>query len=166
MGTPLSAMTLDDLPPNDATWNVFVSGHPAAQRGSVLASEERELMGEWMPFKVTIHQGDEAVDSVGVFDAYTRGDRWNGFVTPYFTQEEGQRVVAWTDAMLRRYPPDAVETLRWDDDLSAFVMESADYPHEPGEPIPNDDIIPAVSGGELGVDLYPVGAYRWKWQEG
>ena len=33
------------------------------------------------------------------------------------------------------------------------------------EAIPDDDIVPAVAGGELGVDLYPIGAYRWTWEE-
>jgi len=40
---------------------------------------------------------------------------------------------------------DAVETVRWDDTLSAFVLESLDDPHEEGEPVPNENIVPAVS---------------------
>jgi len=55
---------------------------------------------------------------------------------------------------------DAVETVRWDDTLSAFVLESLDDPHEEGEPVPNENIVPAVSVEELGIDLYPIGAYR------
>src|SRR4051794_22172435 len=123
------------------------------------------MMREWQPVRVMIHQGDTEIDAMGVFDAYTLGDRWNGFITPYFTKEEGHRVAAWAEAMLSTYPPDAVETVRWDDALSAFVLESPDYPHQAGEPIPDEDLVPAVSAGEVGVDLYPIGAYRWTWDE-
>ena len=71
------------------------------------------------------------------------------------TEANGAGVACWWPMR-----SDAVETVCWDDTLSAFVLESPDDPHDEGEPVPNENIVPAVSVEELGVDLYPIGAYR------
>jgi hypothetical protein len=120
-------------------------------------------MQAWQPIRVTISQGDDDIDALGVFDALTLGDSWNGWATPYFTKEEGQRIVAWVDAMLRRFPPDSIEAVRWDDAYATFVVESPDDPHEPGKPIPVEDVVESVAG-EYGLNLYAIGTYRWTWE--
>jgi hypothetical protein len=71
------------------------------------------------------------------------------------TEANGAGVACWWPMR-----SDAVETVCWDDTLSAFVLESSDDPHDEGEPVPNENIVPAVSVEELEVDLYPIRAYR------
>lgn len=122
-------------------------------------------MSEWKKVRVTIHMGDSAVDAIGVFDAFTKGDSWNGWITPYFTEEQGKRVVAWTRATKERYPELEVETVSWDEDRQAFIMKDPQYPHPPGEPIPAEDLVDGFRVEELGLVLFGIGAYKWTWQE-
>jgi hypothetical protein len=122
-------------------------------------------MARWSEIEVTVHVGDAEIDGIGVFHAYTRGERWNGFATPFFTRAEGQRVSEWSAAMARKFGRDSVETVVWDDALASFVLESSEYLHEVGEPIPREDIVVGMEHERLGESVYGIGAYRWTWEE-
>jgi len=93
----------------------------------------------------------ELLGIAGEFVALTEGDHWNGWECPYFTREEGLRLVeAWnavTDEASGRGPA------RYDIDNDRFEF---------------------TLGGEVdtfgaesveGVKLYPIGAYGWCWEE-
>jgi hypothetical protein len=122
-------------------------------------------MSGWKPVRVTISMGDSEIDAMGVVDAYTRGDRWNGWVTPYFDEPQAHRVAAWTRALREKFPDLEVETVAWDDDLKAFVLEDPQYPHATGEPIPGEDIVAGIRGEEPAPVLYGIGSYKWAWEE-
>jgi hypothetical protein len=92
-------------------------------------------MSEWKSITVMIETGDPEVDAIGVFDDFTHDDWWNGFVTPCFTEEQGKRVVVWTEALVRAYGPDGVETVTWDPGRRGFVTNDPSYPHARGEPV-------------------------------
>ena len=86
----------------------------------------------------------------GAFEAFSKGDDWNGWACPWFTYPEALRFVdAWNAPVedCGRGPA------RYDSecDLFEFTIE--------GE---TDRFEPEVIDG---VKLYPIGAYGWCWEE-
>jgi len=86
----------------------------------------------------------------GTFEAFSKGDDWNGWACPWFTYPEALRFVdAWNAPVedCGRGPA------RYDSerDLFEFTIE--------GE---TDRFEPEVIDG---VKLYPIGAYGWCWEE-
>src|SRR5687768_8450291 len=76
------------------------------------------------PIKVTI------LDEGDTYDAYTTGDRWNGFVVPYFTKDEAERVCAWLEKENETKPFPA-ENVAWDSGRGTFLVTT--YDHFTGE---------------------------------
>ncbi len=87
----------------------------------------------------------------GAFEAFTADDHWNGWECPFFTREEGLRLVeTWntaTDEASGRGPA------RYDGGKDQFEFTLG------GEL----DTFGAESVEE--VTLYPIGAYGWCWEE-
>jgi len=111
---------------------------------------------EWHRIRVTIAIGDPELDSIGTFDAFGNGDEWNGFVTPYFDEEEGKKVAAWTEAAFRKFPEG--DRVWWDEDRQIFLLigsfDESDRPREvSGMTIPAYDR-----------PVYGIGAHEWTWE--
>lgn len=121
-------------------------------------------MSEWQSIRVTIRMGDPVLDDFGLFEAYTTGDDWNGWVTPYFTEAQGKRIARWTRMLKEKIPDGEVESVYWDETRGMFILESPEDPHEPDEPIPAEDLVEGIWVDELNDLLYGIGAYRWTWE--
>ncbi len=117
-------------------------------------------MMRWHPVKVMIDLGDKGD---AVFDAYTRGNSWNGWTIPFFTAEEDKRIVDWTHEMAKQ-SPEGIETVIWNEERQVFVLEDLQYPHTPAKPIPEEDVLAGVSIEELGLTLSGIGSYKWTWE--
>ena len=114
--------------------------------------------------RVTIPLDDPELDRIGVFNAYTTGDNWNGFVVPYFTESEGKRIGAWSRLLREKTSRGEDETVEWDEERRAFIMKDPHYPHEAGAPIPSEDIIEGRWNEDAGEMVYGIGAYKWTWE--
>jgi len=81
------------------------------------------------------------------FSAYVdKSVRWNGWLCPYFTRGEAERVV------------DALQIGVYDAERDAFVVQDEDgQPYEAFER--------TALTAEDGSALYAVGAYSWSWCE-
>lgn len=117
-------------------------------------------MTRWHQVKVMIDLGDE---EDAVFDAYTRGDSWNGWTIPFFTAEEGKRIMGWMHELAKQ-SPEEIETVTWDEERQAFMLDDPQYPHMIDKPIPEEDVVNGVLIEELGLTLYGIGAYKWTWE--
>ena len=103
---------------------------------------------------------DPETDAAGIFNAFTDGSTWNGWLVPYFTADEGRRVAAWTGLAARNSSePDVQDTVRWDPEGKVFVPESHAFPGEPEREVVEGVHVPAV-----GQTLYGIGGYRWTWE--
>lgn len=122
------------------------------------------IMLNWKSIQVAIMMGDD-LDASTVFRGYTDGEQWNGWATPAFTREEGQRIATWTNALAERLPEDTVERVWWDEERQAFIMEDPSYPHVRGEPIPDEDIVSGFRCVEVDQRLFRIGTYKWTWEE-
>ena len=83
---------------------------------------------------------------------YTRGDRWNGWATPYFEKEEAIRVMQGYNKC-----SDEVEKMTYDEENDIFItwIEGYnDYEYWKGEDIQTEDGVK---------HLYGIGAYSWVW---
>lgn len=92
--------------------------------------------------------GRFALDSFGdeVFDGFTQGETWNGWARPYFTFEQGQRIVEAHRAQGNK--------ARYDESGDAFSFEL------------NEDEIDTFPSEQVeGQKLYPIGAGCWIWEE-
>lgn len=97
------------------------------------------------------HEMKFQIDSFGgqIFDGYSFGGTWNGFMCPYFTFDQAQRIV------------DAYRLRGWE----AWYEEKADqfvftYSHNN---LDERDIFPA---NEIdGRKFYPIGSSAWIWDE-
>jgi len=86
----------------------------------------------------------------GTFEAFSKGDDWNGWACPWFTYPEALRFVdAWNAPVEDRGRGPA----RYDSEraLFEFTIEGETDRFEPE----------AIDG----VKLYPIGAYGWCWEE-
>jgi hypothetical protein len=84
------------------------------------------------------------------FDGYTRDEDWNGFACPYFSLEQGRRVV---DAWQRKG-----WKARYDVEADSFIFEMQAGGGEPD--------YETYAGSEVeGVKVYPIGAFSWIWDE-
>ncbi len=100
------------------------------------------------------------------FEGFTRGESWNGFSCPYFTFEQGQRIVEATNKAAAEWhlrdPEFNTFYGRYDSQRDAFVFY---YKLEADSQTPEQDwdIFP----GEMleGMKLYPIGAGGWAWTE-
>jgi len=89
----------------------------------------------------------------GSFQAFTRGDHWNGWDCPFFTRIEGQRLVEAWNSQLEGEDVSERGQARYDGTQNRFEF---------------------VLSGELDAfdakvidesELYPIGAYGWCWTE-
>lgn len=79
------------------------------------------------------------------FEGFSNGESWNGWACPYFTFEEGQKILQ---------AHNSGEAKGWFDDRGdQFVFEIQD----------EKEVCPAVE--ENGVKLYPIGSGSWIWEE-
>lgn len=115
-------------------------------------------MAAWQSMRVTVILGDDEIDRAGAFEAFTRGETWNGWLVPYFTVAEGQKIASWTElAAASSGNPESQDIVRWDEPLKAFVIETRIYPDDP-------EVIQGHHIEELDRTLYPIGGYRWSWE--
>jgi hypothetical protein len=100
------------------------------------------------------------------FDGFTREETWNGFDCPYFTFEQGQRIVESTNEAAKEWQlrDPKFNTLhgRYDAQLDAFVFY---YRQEADLQTPEQDC--DIFYGEMveGMKLYPIGTGSWAWTE-
>lgn len=85
------------------------------------------------------------------FHGLTSGQNWNGFACPFFTHEEGMRLVCVNNST------EFSGRLVFDADKDAFLF----FEHE------GDNEEPSVYSASLinGVKFYPIGACGWTWNE-
>lgn len=115
-------------------------------------------MATWQRIQVTVDTGIPESDDFGVFEAFIDGDVWNGWVVPYFTETEGQRIARWSRLVASQSSePTSQDVVTWDAEAGTFVIDSGAYPDQP-------EIIPGRFVEELGQTLYGIGAYRWAWE--
>lgn len=79
------------------------------------------------------------------FEGYSNGEEWNGWACPYFTLEEGQKI-------LRAHNSNGLKGM-FDKIADQFVFENVD----------ENEFYPAII--EDGVKLYPIGNGSWIWEE-
>lgn len=107
---------------------------------------------------------DFDVDSVRptVFDGYTKGESWNGFACPYFTREQGLRIVQmWNEVGVEMAQPGHCPLAAWFDEATdTFVFPMADATSLDAEEI---DRFPGIDAE--GLHLYPIGTAGWTWWE-
>lgn len=115
---------------------------------------------EWKRIRVEM---DMVTDGTS-FEAYTKGERWNGFATPFFTREEGLRLMEMMSATnkLNGIPEDSYHYFYTaDDGIDAFITQDDDQV--------KDGIFEqwdvAEERGPNGEKLYPIGAWAWVWTE-
>lgn len=89
---------------------------------------------------------DEMADDEYI-DAYSFGQRWNGWAYPYFTREQLDKVLAVNDE------------LRFEDDK---VIQPTQYEGEPDD-VWEKETIKTVDGEK---EVWPVGAGFWCWNVG
>jgi hypothetical protein len=90
-------------------------------------------------------------ERAGPYKAYTRGDLWNGFAIPAFTQETALQILNETRG------------ISWyhDDTTDSFLIRSeGDDLGDP--PYQCQGFAANTEDGPLW--LYPIGAYFWTWQ--
>ncbi|WP_176331408.1 hypothetical protein [Burkholderia vietnamiensis] len=86
------------------------------------------------------------------YQAYSRGETWNGWECPYFTFDEAMKVTQHQDMKCLRYDPESDQ----------FVMNDPSYKDDPTyepEVFKRQNI--TVDGAQIGV--YPIGAFSWCW---
>ena len=91
---------------------------------------------------VTLDTADDKLFSAYVDESV----RWNGWLCPYFTREEAERVV------------DALKVGVYDAERDAFVVHDED-----GQPFETFERTALTA--DDGSALYAVGAYSWSWSE-
>jgi len=97
----------------------------------------------------------------GMFEGYTDGSNWNGWATPYFTYEEGERIM---DAITELHKQDDELPIRgevgyYDEAEDAFIV--------PGE---GDNEAEIFYGMDIKINgkkirVYPIGNGSWIWDE-
>lgn len=83
---------------------------------------------------------------------YTRGDRWNGWATPYFEKDEAIRVMQGYNE-----GKEIAEQMTYDEENDMFIAwleDYKDYDYWKGEDIQTEEGIK---------HLYGIGAYAWVW---
>ncbi|MBK1901999.1 MULTISPECIES: hypothetical protein [Burkholderia] len=104
----------------------------------------RIVQSEFGMFSVSLDVGPS-------YQAYSRGERWNGWECPYFTIEEAMKLLA--------HP--YLDGLRYDAEGDKFIMDDGD-----GEVL--DETVFAsrvvlVDGNPIKV--YAIGAFGWCWNK-
>lgn len=77
------------------------------------------------------------------FAGFTKGDDWNGWACPYFSFDEGMKIVEASEPGKGRY----------DEPSDSFIFRPDD----------DEETYPAVV--EDGQKLYPIGNRYWIWEE-
>jgi hypothetical protein len=90
-------------------------------------------------------------DNIHVFEGYTKGDKWNGWDTPYFTKDVALKVLEWLKQRLDYHKSE------YDSKLDAMITA---YESDDVEVWEGMDI---VVNGET-IHVYPIGAYSWIWE--
>jgi hypothetical protein len=92
----------------------------------------------------------EWLDEGTLLEGFSNGMRWNGWAMPYFSRETGLRLCTM------------LPSLRFDAGRNAFVSFCEDYPE--GE---QEEVFEACAVDVDGValELYPVGAGSWTWDD-
>lgn len=117
-------------------------------------------MAKWQRIRATVVMDDPETDCAGVFEAFTDGRTWNGWLVPCFSFEEGKKISEWTKlAAASSVDPDVQDMVRWDAETHAFILESRAYPDEPER-----NVIDGQYVEELGQILYDIGGFRWTWE--
>jgi len=103
------------------------------------------------PIAVQLDGLNDANGSPRWFAAFTNGEHWNGFATPYFEKSVGDAIVA---AFNTPTPPrTSVGTRAWyDAERDAFVFQDEEDDEEAFAAVRID-----------GRTLYPIGAWFWTW---
>ena len=81
---------------------------------------------------------------------------WNGFVCPFFTKEEADKVAAWSNGLAAEFPESA-ETITYDEEADAYIGTHPDWSDDEAaryEPV----------HGIGNTVLYPIGAWAWTWE--
>jgi hypothetical protein len=95
----------------------------------------------------------EIIGIKGSFEAYTKDEKWNGWDCPFFIRMEGQRfVAAWNSQLQGQDTPERGQAL-YDGTNNRFEFVLS------GEV----ESFNAVVINEM--ELYPIGACGWCWQE-
>lgn len=76
---------------------------------------------------------------------YDDTEDWNGFLCPWFTLEEGMKMVESRE----------FEGLQYNEELGHFTSEDSDEAFEP-------QVKQTIDGSKI---LYPIGAYYWAWSK-
>jgi hypothetical protein len=89
----------------------------------------------------------------GAFEAFTKGDQWNGWDCPFFTKAEGLKFV------------DAWNALSEDKAVSERGLARFDMKNDCFEFILSDEVDTIKAEVINGIQLYPIGAFGWCWEE-
>lgn len=91
-----------------------------------------------------------ALDELAAYEAYTKGEHWNGWECPYFTREVAEQVLTELEReWVFNTETDSFEALPVgliDDETDAYQYQG---------------ITAVIDGTET--RLYPIGAYSWCW---
>lgn len=127
----------------------------------------------------TLHKVLTTITVMGedpVFTALTRGDTWNGWVTPGFPRPEAERVVKWIndctaslgfveDQNEARWYGDKIALLNhaYEDTPKTWADVTAAAVEDAGKTVPLPDWLEVITADEFG--LYWIGAYAWTWED-
>ena len=96
------------------------------------------------------------------FEGFTFGERWNGWACPYFTKEQGLKLIDAQNELVNYCVKSGVPffTLKFDEEKDAFIIGYFDSIDD--EDAQFEDYEAVVREG---VKLYAIGAYSWCWYE-
>lgn len=118
----------------------------------------------------TINVYRQGVFTLGAFEdapennyaGVTNGVTWNGWETPLFTREQGERIAA-------SFLKEDGCTIRYDEARDAFVYEVCAHKRPNGHDCDNQQEEPEVFEGitlpGLAGRYYAIGAWSWTWDE-
>jgi hypothetical protein len=100
-------------------------------------------------------------DDRDLFEGYTHGEYWNGWACPYFTLEEGKRLIAYLNDLHKQEGyenmPVPTQKHRYDAETDQFyIMDD------------NDEYEPLIYG-RVDIEglppLYEIGSWYWVWSD-
>jgi hypothetical protein len=125
--------------------------------------EARENFRATSPWRLARFSLAIGYDNEPVVEAWTQGETWNGWATPFFTEDQVNAMLAAFQA----FPPYVTSEAPIVGTFDGFTVSFPNgYSEEDGGPF---DTWEATNDGPLvdllGESVWGVGAFSWTWQE-